>query len=101
MNLGAMMAGLPKSERNFVRFGFLALLYASCRALRVATADGPRWIRCADAHLVWVSKLMMWRLPPLLQGLMTASHVVGVAEIDSELVWLVDVKRFFPTWSGG
>jgi hypothetical protein len=42
---------------------------------------------------------MIWRLPPLLRGLTAGSHVVGVAEIDGELAWLVDVKKFFPTSS--
>jgi chemotaxis signal transduction protein len=44
---------------------------------------------------------MIWRLPPLLRGLMTTNHVVGVAEIDGELAWLVDARRFFPTSSAG
>ena len=114
MSHGGIRCAIPPShvigaESSGPSDGFVAFWPANAgqdsdrieRALRVATADGPRWIRCADAHLVWVSEVMIWRLPPLLRGLMTASHVVGIAEIDNELAWLVNVKRFFPTSSAG
>ena len=92
----------PDASESFVDFWAATASQDSAhaeRALRVVTANGPRWIRCTDAHLVWISELMIWRLPPLLRELTTASHVVGVAEIDGELSWLVDVKKFFPTSS--
>ena len=95
-------AKAPGSSEGFVSFWPKGARHESApgeRALRVATGAGPRWIRCAHARLVWISHLMIWRIPPLLQEVMSAHHVVGLTEIDGELSWLVDVQRFFPDLS--
>jgi hypothetical protein len=39
---------------------------------------------------------MIWRIPPLLRERTLAHHVVGLAEIEGELSWLVDVEKLSP-----
>jgi hypothetical protein len=66
------------------------------RIFQVATAVGPRWIRGSNAKLHSVSAAKVWVLSPLLRDLVPMVHIVGVAEIEGDLVWLVDPTRFEP-----
>ncbi len=66
------------------------------RAFQLSTALGPRWIWGSDARLCSVSAAKLWPLPPLLRELVPLPHLVGVAEIAGDLVWLVDPTRFRP-----
>ncbi len=69
---------------------------AEQRAFQVFTAVGPRWIWGSNAQLCSVPAADIWPLPPLLRELLPLPHLVGVAEIAGDLVWLVDPTRFRP-----
>jgi hypothetical protein len=62
----------------------------------VTTVDGPLWINGSNPTLHSVPAVDIWRLTPLLRELLPLPHVVGIAEIKGELVWLVDPTRFSP-----
>ncbi|MBN1605480.1 MAG: hypothetical protein JW940_02550 [Polyangiaceae bacterium] len=66
------------------------------RVFQLATIDGPRWIRGSNPTLCSVPAVDVCRLTPLLRELVPLPHVVGVAEIAGDLVWLVDPTRFSP-----
>jgi len=66
------------------------------RVFQVTTAVGPRWIWGSNAKLHSVPAANVWALSPLLRELVTLPHIVGVAEIAGDLVWLVDPTRFSP-----
>lgn len=66
------------------------------RVLDIATAAGPRAIEGRDIALVSLPEKNIKAIPPLLRDLLPLPHVVGVAELGEELIWLVDAKRFFP-----
>jgi hypothetical protein len=62
----------------------------------VTTAVGPRWIWGSKAKLHSIPAANVWPLSPLLRELVPLPHIVGVAEIAGDLVWLVDPTRFYP-----
>lgn len=64
-------------------------------ALRIVTADGPRWIRGSNALLMSIPQSSVSPIPPRLREVLRP-HVVGLAEVDSQLVWLVNPTRFNP-----
>lgn len=66
------------------------------RALRVTTASGPRWIRGSDVQLARLEAAQLRELSPLLRAMIPLSHIVGLAEVEGELIWLVDASRFDP-----
>ncbi len=66
------------------------------RVFQVTTAAGPRWIWGSNAKLHSVPAANIWALSPLLRELVPLPHIVGVAEIAGDLVWLVDPTRFSP-----
>ena len=67
------------------------------RVFQVTTAAGPRWIWGSNAKLQSVPAANVWALSPLLRDLVPLPHIVGVAEIAGDLVWLVDPTRFSPS----
>lgn len=67
------------------------------RSLQVETADGPRWLWGSAVRPVSVAATQVQRLTPLLKDFLTLPHVVGLAALDEELVWLVEPLRFSPT----
>lgn len=71
------------------------------RSLQVETADGPRWLRGSAVRPVSVAAAQVQRLTPLLKDFLTLPHVVGLAALDEELVWLVEPLRFSPAGHGG
>jgi hypothetical protein len=66
------------------------------RTLFVQTAGGPRAIRATRVALTAIERTQIHALPALLRELVPLPHVVGLAEIDDQLIWLVDTKRFHP-----
>ena len=66
------------------------------RLLEVLTAAGPRWLRCSQIRPARLAPDAVWQLPPLLRDVMGLAHVVGLAELEDELLWLVDLRRFAP-----
>jgi hypothetical protein len=70
------------------------------RVFQVTTAVGPRWILGSNAKLHSVSGDTIWALAPLLRELVPLLHIVGVAEIAGDLVWLIDPTRFYPQPAG-
>jgi hypothetical protein len=66
------------------------------RALRIISALGPRWIRASHARLISVPAGQIYEITPLLREALPLPHVVGLAEVQGELVWLVDARRFHP-----
>jgi hypothetical protein len=66
------------------------------RALYILTAAGPRTIAAYRLELLSISVAKIWPIPPLVRDVLPGPHVVGLAEIDERLIWLVDPKRFRP-----
>lgn len=70
------------------------------RSLRVETADGPRWLWASGVQAVSITAEQIQKLTPVLRGLLTLPHVVGLAALDQELVWLVEPLRFSTARAG-
>jgi hypothetical protein len=66
------------------------------RVFLVTTAGGPHWIHGSNPKLHSVSSAKVSGLSPLLRDLVPLLHIVGMAEIEGDLVWLVDPTRFRP-----
>ena len=66
------------------------------RVFQLSTLLGPRWIRGSNPTLHSVPAVEIRKLTPLLRELVSLPHVVGVAEVAGNLVWLVDPTRFSP-----
>ena len=71
------------------------------RLLHVQTASGPRWLWGSAVRPVSVTAAQIQRLTPVLQELLTLPHVVGMAALGAELVWLVEPLRFSPEQARG
>lgn len=71
------------------------------RSLQLETADGPRWLWGSSVRAVSITAEQVQRLTPVLRDLVTLPHVVGLAELDEELIWLVEPLRFSPERAGG
>jgi hypothetical protein len=69
------------------------------RSLNVQSALGPTWISGTGATILSLTKTQLHELSPLLRELVRLPHVVGLADLDGELVWLVDARRFRPPGS--
>lgn len=63
------------------------------RWLEVVTAFGPRWLRCSEVQPGQLVRDAVWELPRLLRDVLGLAHVVGLAEREGELVWLLDLRR--------
>ncbi|XXX78423.1 hypothetical protein WMF30_06590 [Sorangium sp. So ce134] len=63
------------------------------RTVRLSTGGGARAIACARPRLVEVDRARVWPLPELLAEILAMPHVVGLAEIDGALHWVVDARR--------
>ncbi|MDF3065498.1 MAG: hypothetical protein K0R38_1099 [Polyangiaceae bacterium] len=64
------------------------------RSLRLETADGPRWLWGSRVQAVSITANQIQKVSPVLQDLLTLPHVVGLAALGEELVWLVEPLRF-------
>jgi hypothetical protein len=64
------------------------------RSLRLQTGDGPRWLWGSSVQAVSITATQIQRLTPVLRDLLTLPHVVGLAALGEELVWLVEPLRF-------
>ncbi len=64
------------------------------RSLKLETADGPRWLWGSGVHAVSITATQIQKLTPVLRSLLTLPHVVGLASLGEELVWLVEPLRF-------
>ncbi|WP_437308237.1 hypothetical protein [Sorangium sp. So ce388] len=65
----------------------------AARCVRVATAGGQRAIACSHPRLAEVDRERVWPLPELLADVLRLPHVVGLAEIDGALHWVIDARR--------
>ncbi|WP_437939007.1 hypothetical protein [Sorangium sp. So ce341] len=65
----------------------------AARTVRLSTGGTPRAIACARPRLVEVDRERVWPLPELLAEILALPHVVGLAEIDGALHWVVDARR--------
>ncbi|WP_437600769.1 hypothetical protein WMF28_04290 [Sorangium sp. So ce590] len=63
------------------------------RSVRLSTGGGAQAIACAFPRLVEVDREHVWPLPELLAELLAMPHVVGLAEIDGALHWVIDARR--------
>ncbi|AUX44262.1 uncharacterized protein SOCE26_057260 [Sorangium cellulosum] len=66
---------------------------AAARHVRVSTGGGERVIPCAGPKLVELDRQHVWPLPELLGEILGMPHIIGVAEIDGALHWLIDARR--------
>lgn len=66
---------------------------AATRSVRVATGRGAQQIGCARPRLVELDRERVWPLPEVLSELLGMPHVVGIAEIEGALHWVVDARR--------
>jgi hypothetical protein len=69
---------------------------AAERSLEVLCAAGSTWISATMPKLLALSSDRLHGLPPALRDLVPLPHVVGLADVADELVWLIDAKRFDP-----
>ncbi|WP_437725619.1 hypothetical protein [Sorangium sp. So ce861] len=65
----------------------------AARTVRLSTGGAFRAIACARPRLVEVDRERVWPLPELLAEILALPHVVGLAEIDGALHWVVDARR--------
>ncbi|MBN2195528.1 MAG: hypothetical protein JW751_22100 [Polyangiaceae bacterium] len=66
------------------------------RLIEVQTGVGPKFLRCSQVRLGRIAPTSVWQLSPLLEDALDLPHVVGLAELDDALLWLVDLQRFNP-----
>lgn len=65
------------------------------RTLVVETPGGPRTVACAEARFASLDEeATLLPVPPLLAGRMNLPHVVGLADTEGRLRWLVDLDRW-------
>jgi hypothetical protein len=69
---------------------------ANARILNVQTSSGARAIEGENVVLVSLPKDSVKPLTPVLRGIVSLPHVVGIAALENELIWLIDTKRFTP-----
>jgi hypothetical protein len=60
----------------------------------LTTPEGPRLVRGRGVRVIQLSPDAIHTITPFLRHFMTLPHVVGLSEVDGEVVWLVDAKRF-------
>jgi hypothetical protein len=58
------------------------------------TPEGPRLVRGRGVRVIQLQPDAIRAISPFLRHFMTLPHVVGLSEVDGEVVWLVDAKRF-------
>lgn len=63
------------------------------RSILVSTPSGPRRVGCAEARVASLGA-RLHVLPELLRQCLHLPHVVGVAEGDDGLRWLVDLEAW-------
>jgi hypothetical protein len=63
------------------------------RSVHVSTGRGARRIGCARPRLLELDRGHVWPLPELLAELLEMPHIVGIAEIEGALHWVVDARR--------
>ena len=73
---------------------------ADDRLIEVSTGAGTKCVSCHRVRMGRLASALVWHLPPLLKDVLSLPHVVGVAEVERELVWLVDLTRFAPSRPG-
>jgi hypothetical protein len=64
------------------------------RRLNVVTAEGPSWLEGSQLSILTLNAQAIHPLPGVLRAFLPLPHVVGLAEVAGDLVWLVDAKRF-------
>ena len=66
------------------------------RWLRILTSCGPKWLCGTRPKLRQIAQSRVFGLPGVLRDFLPLSHVVGLADLEDELVWLVDTQRWAP-----
>ena len=69
----------------------------SSRVIQVMTPDGPAELHAGDPMLSQVDASRIFGLPALLRAWLPLPHVVGLADVQDEMVWLVDARRLSTT----
>lgn len=89
--------GGPAPERGACLWGnagpHRAAPEPATRSVRLSTGGGALTIPCAFPRLVEVDREHVWPLPELLAEILAMPHVVGLAEIDGALHWVIDAHR--------
>lgn len=63
------------------------------RILHVLTGTGAEPIACSSPRLVELDRERVWPLPDLLAEMLDLPHIVGIADIEGTLHWVVDARR--------
>ena len=66
------------------------------RRLSIMTSLGPQWLRAARPVLRQVEQSRIFGLPAVLRDWLPLRHVVGLVDLEEQLVWLVDALRWAP-----
>ena len=67
------------------------------RSLGVLTPTGPLWLRVTQPVIHLLDRQQLFAVPQALRDFLPLPHVVGVAELNDELLWLVDTRRLPPS----
>ena len=70
------------------------------RVLQVMTPAGPVEIEAGDPILSRVESSRVFALPALLRTWLILPYVVGIADLQDEMVWLVDARRLSASQRG-
>lgn len=73
---------------------------ASARIFMFRTAKGPRPVRGSAAVVARLEAAGVCAITPFLRRFMTLPYVVGLAELEGSLTWLVDPQRIVPDETG-
>lgn len=68
---------------------------ATQRSLFLTTPSGRRWVEGSGVLVGALRVNDVQALPPLVRRLSPLSHLVGLAIVSEEVVWLVDPLRFY------
>jgi len=64
------------------------------RLFELTTPEGPQLVRGGEVRVIQLLPDAIRAISPFLRHFMTLPHVVGLSEVDGEVVWLVDARRF-------
>lgn len=61
--------------------------------VRLSTGSGAEWLDCASPRLVELDRERVWALPDFLVQILDMPCLIGLAEIEGNLHWVVDAHR--------
>jgi hypothetical protein len=62
------------------------------RTLRVSTSQGTQSITCSRPRLSELTEEHIFELPGMLEDILNMPYVVGIAEIEGALHWVIDAR---------